>query len=167
MEIPIDYTTLGIVIVIAICVIIGIRQLPMVRENSVKLQKTRIKERDERIEELLAQVKTYKNQYWNLQNKIDREPEVDMSGDLSSAEGIKNILPAILPALGDYLPKWAQPFMKNPQIAGMMVDFFAKNPQMAMSMLGKFMPKGKGSNEPRDESNDNQPLELPAGSEVF
>lgn len=163
----IDLTTIGIFSIVAVCVLFGIRQLPQVRENSIKLQKTRIKERDERIEELLAQVKSYKNQYYNLLNKVEREPEVDMQGDLASAEGIKAILPSILPALGDYLPKWAQPFMKNPQIAGMFVDFFAKNPQMAMSMLGKFMPKGKAKEVSDSVTEPEEKSEQFANAEMF
>lgn len=166
MDVQIDFTTLGMVGIIAVCILFGTSRLPQFRENSTKLLKTRIKERDERIEELLSSVKSYKNQYYNLLNKIEREPEVDMQGDLASADGIKAILPSILPALGDYLPKWAQPFMKNPQIAGMFVDFFAKNPKMAMDMLGKFMPKGKSKDGSSQEESPQQSEQF-ANAEMF
>lgn len=168
MELPLDFTTLGIVASICIAGIVITGRLPKFSENSTKLMKTRIKERDELIEELRTDIKTYKARYFNLSNKIEREPEIDMQGDLSSVEGIKSILPSILPALGDYLPKWAQPFMKNPQIAGMLVDAFAKNPQLAMSLVGKFMGKGKGStSESSESSQPNSQLELPPGTELF
>jgi hypothetical protein len=162
----IDLTIVLSIIVLVIGICFGVTRLPQFRESSTKILKERLKERDLYIEELKVSNKRYQNLYNNLIHKIEEEPELpEMEGDLTNPENIKQVIASVLPTFADHLPKWAQGFAKNPTIAGIAIDYFAKHPEKASEILGKFMKpkeakKSEGST-PKEES------PIPVGAETW
>ena len=66
-----------------------------------------------------------------------------------------DILPDIIGEFGSFLPKWAQPFLKDPEMAKWAIEYAGKHPDTAKKWFGKMM--GKKGTPTNDENQTEQP----------
>lgn len=140
----IDYTLIAITFVVAIVgLILGRNWLISMQQGSVPLKKELKYWQDYAIQQE-DEVKHWKGKF----NKRDQPPQLDGT---FSVEKLPDMIGDIFPMLSGFLPKWAQPFFKQPALQKMMIDWFVKNPDKGAELIGKFFG-AKGGKPPLPEN---------------
>jgi len=135
-----DITSISITIIAVIGMVFTSKIVLGHQGSSSKAVKQKIKDMEDYTEFLKKQVRVYKNKVSNS----ERGPRFD--GDL---DNISDILPNIIGQFSDYLPKWAQPLLKDKDTQEMLLKYVQENPDKAKAYLGKLIGK---KDEQKNES---------------
>ena len=145
MEVTFDITP----IIVGIAVVIGgyLTANVMIKhkDSSSKYTKSKMKEQDEYVEFLKKQMRTYKAKASN----IEKGPQIE--GDVSELGGL---IPELVGQFGDYLPKWAQPFVKDPDMQKWLFEYIEKNPDKAKQWFGKIIGNKHAAKKEESTSNE-------------
>lgn len=134
----IDITAISVTIIAVIGIIFTSKVVLGHQGSTSKAVKQKIKDYEEYTEFLKKQVRIYKNKVSNS----ERGPRLD-----GSLDDIGEILPNLISQFGDYLPKWAQPLIKDKNTQEMLLKYVQENPDKAKQYLGKLIGKKDNENE--------------------
>jgi len=138
VEIDISLVIIGIVGTIGA---IFLTKMVLTSQNTgSKYLKAKMKEMEDYTLYQKKMIQHYKNKASNME-----KPPV-FEGD---PEDIGGLIPEIIGDFSDFLPKWAQPLLKDKQSQQMIIKYLTENPDKAKSLLGKLVgKKGKGNDNP-------------------
>lgn len=106
-------------------------------QKMAKLDKDYIKKLEDDIDYLENEIKSLNGSL----NRTQKGFKVEGSPDRWS-----ELLPDILGNFGDFAPKWAQPFLKNKDIQGALIEKVMKEPEKYAGIISKFIGKKDGEN---------------------
>ncbi len=142
-----DLTPIIITIVASIGIIFTSKTLVSHFSTGSKYLKSKIKEMEEYTVYQKKMIQHYKNKASNM----EKPPQIE--GDIEELDGI---LPEIVGQFAEYLPKWAQPLLKDQNAQKWLLEYVSKNPEKAKEFFGKMVGKKIGKN--KEENADNQEL---------
>lgn len=126
--------------------------IPKYSQNEAKsyqkmqqLDKSYIKKLEDEIEYLEGEIKSLNGSL----NRTQKGFKVDGKPDQWS-----EILPDILGNFGEFAPKWLQPFLKNKEIQGALMEKVMANPDKFAGIISKFIGKkedGVTNGQPQSE----------------
>jgi len=142
----IDFTSILIVAMSAITgVILGIKWLNT-RANGSKPLKKEVEYWKEYALEAEAEIKHWKGKF----NKRDQPPQFD--GQFTK-ENLPDIIGDFFPMFSQFVPKFAQPFFRQPALQKLIVDWCLKNPDQAAELIGKFFGHKGGKPFEQNQAN--------------
>lgn len=136
--------------------IVGLKWLSALSVSTKPLQKE-LKYWQEYAESQEDEAKYWKGKY----NKKDQPPVFD--GEVTK-DNLPNVIGEFFPLFSDFVPKYLQPFFKNPTLQKLLVDWAVKNPDQAASLIGRFFSK-KGKTV--SETVDNASNSIPSNVEIY
>jgi len=139
-EIVFDITFIAITCIVGIFALFAAKIFLGHQGTGSKYLKMKMKEMEDVIEFQKKQVMRYKNKA----SQMEVAPSFDGDGELT------DFLPDIVGQVGDFLPKWAQPFLKDPEMVKYAIEYAGKHPDVAKKWFGKLVGKKSGSEEPKD-----------------
>lgn len=134
----IDITAISITIISVIGIIFTSKVVLGHQGTTNKAVKQKLKDMEDYTEFLKKQVRVYKNKVSNS----ERGPQID-----GSLDDLSELLPNLISQFGDYLPKWAQPLIKDKNTQEMLLKYVQENPEKAKMYLGKLIGKKNEANE--------------------
>ena len=137
-----DITMLGMTLIAAIGLVLSAKVALGHQGTGSKYLKMKMKEMEDVIDFQKKQVTRYKNKA----SQMEVAPQFD-----EGEGGLSDILPDIVGDIGQYLPKWVQPFMKDPEMVKYAIEYAGKHPEIAKKWFGKLVGKKSGTEAPKDE----------------
>ena len=134
-----DITAISITIIAVIGIIFTSKVVLGHQGTTSKAVRQKVKDMEDYTEFLKKQVRVYKNKVSNS----ERGPRID-----GSLDDMGELLPNLISQFGDYLPKWAQPLIKDKNTQEMLLKYVQENPDKAKQYLGKLIGK---KDEPQQE----------------
>ena len=128
----IDLTSISIAIIAIVGVFFTAKVVTGHQGNSSKAVRAKMREMEDYTEYLKKQVRVYKNKVSNS----ERGPRFD-----GSLDDLSEVLPNIISEFGDYLPKWAQPLLKDKNTQEMLLKYVQENPDKAKQYFNKLIGK--------------------------
>ena len=100
------------------------------------------------MEDYTAYQKKMIQHYKNRASNMEKPPLVE-----GSIDELSGIIPELIGQFGEYLPKWAQPLIKDENAQKWILDYVQKNPDKAKEFFGKMVGKkvskdGQGQTDP-------------------
>ena len=134
-------------IIVSIVAIIGVIMTSKVflnhKGSGSKVLRSKIAEHED-YEKYLKKMNTV---YKNKANSIERAPHVE--GDMGQ---LGELIPEIVGAFGDNVPKWAQGLLKDKEMLNFVMTQVKNNPDKAKEWFGKIV--GKKSNDEKTNGSD-------------
>ena len=134
-------------IIVSVVAIVGIVMTSKIflnhKGSGSKVLRDKIKEHEE-YEKYLKKMNTV---YKNKANSIERAPHVE--GDMGQ---LGELIPEIVGAFGDNVPKWAQGLLKDKEMLNFVMTQVKNNPDKAKEWFGKIV--GKKSNDEKTNGSD-------------
>lgn len=106
-----------------------------------KYLKAKIKEMEEYADYQKKMIQHYKNKASNMEKPPAIEGNIDELG---------GILPDIVGQFADYLPRWAQPLLKDKESQKWILEYIEKNPDKAKEWFGRIVGKRKNEESADD-----------------
>ena len=139
----IDFTSVSIAVIAVVGGVFGLKAVLGHQDSSAKSLKSRIKVMEDNEKWLRNQVQKYKNKASNM----ERGPQLDYDeSDLGGSLG------SMLGEFSDFLPKWAQPLLKDPETSKQIIDYLQKNPDKLKSIFGRVIGKKNEEEKSTDDS---------------
>jgi len=136
-----DITMIAVTLIAVIGAVLTAKVFLGHQGTGSKYLKVKMKEMEDVIDFQKKQVTRYKNKA----SQIEVGPSFE-----ESEGGLSDILPDVISEFGNFLPKWAQPFMKDPEMMKYAIEYAGKHPDIAKKWFGKIM--GKKKNEDNTET---------------
>ena len=127
-----DFTVISVTIIVVLGLIYGSKTFLGHQSTSSKALRSKMKEMEEYTVFLKKQVQTYKNKVSNAERGPQIEGSVDELGEL---------VPDLVGQFADYLPKWAQPFAKDPEMQKWILNYIQEHPDKAKTWFSKMVGK--------------------------
>ena len=132
-------------IIVSVVAIVGIVMTSKIflnhKGSGSKVLRDKIKEHEE-YEKYLKKMNTV---YKNKANSIERAPHVE--GDMGQ---LGELIPEIVGAFGDNVPKWAQGLLKDKEMLNFVMQQVKDNPDKAKEWFGKIVGKKQDATEQGD-----------------
>ena len=134
----IDLTPIIITFTAIVGIVLTSKTLLTHFSSGSKYLKNKMKE----MEDYTAYQKKMIQHYKNKASNMEKPPMVE-----GNVDDLGGILPELIGQFGEYLPKWAQPLIKDENAQKWILEYVQKNPEKAKSFFGKMVGKKVGIKE--------------------
>lgn len=114
-----------------------------------------LKQQNKDLEQLAAHNRGEAAKWRGKFNSTKAMPAIEGDFDITSEEGIKDLIKEYLPKLSGILPNELKTLASDPKAVDVIVEFYKKDPERAKKLIGKFLNrKGKigiQTTEPQSE----------------
>ena len=145
----VDLTPIIIAFVIVSGAILTSRALLTHFSSGSKYLKNKMRE----MEDYTAYQKKMIQHYKNKASNMEKPPMIE-----GSIDELGGIIPELIGQFGEYLPKWAQPLIKDENAQKWILDYVQKNPDKAKEFFGKMV--GKKVNKDGQGQTDSETLSV-------
>lgn len=137
----VDLTPIIIAVVLVSGAVLTSRALLMHFSTGSKYLKNKMRE----MEDYTAYQKKMIQHYKNRASNMERPPIIE-----GSVDELGGLIPELIGQFSEYLPKWAQPLIKDENAQKWIIDYVQKNPDKAKEFFGKMIGKKVDKKESGD-----------------